>query len=132
MYIRYVLPWRDPDSRVEAGFFRAAYDVAKAEGRVADWIRSELRRELDWFNAELPVPQRMWRTFRRRRPIFGICWFRPEADEAIGRARYAGWLMTEAGLPVREVRVGRPGEVIWLDDYQVVAKPGPGLPVAFH
>ena len=132
MYIRYVLPWRDPDSRVEAGFFRAAYDVARGEDRVPGWIRAELRRELDWFDERLPVPYRVCRSFKRRRTIHGICWFRPQADEAIDRARYAGWLMTEAGVPVREIRASRLEEVLWRDDQQVVAKPGRGLPVAFH
>jgi hypothetical protein len=132
MYIRFVLPWRDPDSRVEAGFFRAASDVASAEDRVPEWIRAELWREINWFNAQLPIPRRIVREFRRRRAIHGICWFRPEAGEAINRARYAGWLMTEAGVPVREIRTSRLREVIWRDDYQVVAKPGRGLPVAFH
>ncbi len=132
MYIRYVLAWRDPDSRVEAGFFRAAYDVASAEGRVPEWIRAELRSELNWFDAQLPVPYRVCRIFKRRRAIHGICWFRPHAGEAIGRARYVGWLMTEADVPVREIRASRLGEVIWRDDHQIVAKPDRGLPAAFH
>ena len=132
MYIRFGLPWRDPDSRVEAGLFSAAYRVARAEDRVLDWLRVELRRELDWFDERLPVPGRLRRDFRRRRTIHGICWFVPEADEAIGHARYVGWLMTEAGAPVREIRAARPGEIMWCDDYQIVVKPGRGLPVAFH
>ena len=132
MFIRYVLPWRDPGSRVEAGFFRAVGGVARDEDRVPKWIRAELWREINWFDAELPVPYRVCRRFKRRRTIHGICWFRPQADEAIDRARYVGWLMTEAGVPVREIRASRLEEVIWRDDYQVVAKPGRGLPVAFH
>ena len=132
MYLRFVLPWRDPNSRVEAGFFRAAYDMARRQDRVPEWIRAELSRELDWFDEELPVPCRVCRSFKRRRTIHGVCWFRPRADEAIDRARYAGWLMSEAGVSVREIRTSRLGEVIWRDDHQVVAKPDRGLPVAFH
>ena len=131
MYFRYVVPWRDEDTRAEAGFFRLAYDVAEAP-EVESWLRDELRRELAWFDERLPVPERLGRVFRRRRPIWGICWFRPEADEAIDRARYVGWLMTEAGAPVREIRSRVPGEVIWKDPMQVVAKPGDHVPVAFH
>lgn len=131
MYIRFVLPWPHPASRVEAGFFCLAYRVA-ASPRVPDWLRDELGRELDWFDERLPVPGRLGRHFKRRRTIHGICWFRPEAREAIGRARYVGWLMTEAGAPVRQIRTDEPGELIWRDPMQIVAKPGDHVPVAFR
>ncbi len=36
--------------------------------------------------------------------------------------------MTEAGVPVEELRRDDPGEVIWRDDQQVVAKPPPKHP----
>lgn len=122
MYIRYVLSWRHPASRVEAGFFSLAYRVA-AEDRVPEWIRAELMREIEWFDARLPVPGRLRLRFRRRRAIEGICWFRPEAGEAIVRARYVGWLMTEAGAPLQEIRTADPGEIMWRDAMQVVARP---------
>lgn len=131
MYFRYVLPVRDPRTRAEAGLFGRAYDVARDE-RVPDWLRDALRSELGWFDDRLAVPERLSRRFRRRGTIHGICWFRPEAGEAITRARYAAWLMTEAGVPVSEIRIDDPGERIWQDAMQVVAKPGGHVPVAFH
>lgn len=131
MYFRWVLPWRHEDSGAEAGFFRSVGWVAD-DPEVAPWLREEIWRELDWFDENLPTPERLVLVFKRRRPVHGICWFRPEADEAIDRARYVAWLMEEAGFPVREVRTEVPGDLIWQDAMQVVAKPGGHVPVAFH
>lgn len=131
MFIRFVQPWRDEGSRAEAGFFRSAGWVLYNE-EVDLWLREELWRELEWFEENLPKPERIVMVFKRRRPVHGICWFRPEADEAIDRARYIGWLMTEAGVPVAEIRTRDPGQLIWEDPMQIVAKPGGHVPVAFH
>ena len=53
-----------------------------------------------------------------------LCWFRPEAREAISRA----WQMAKlgrgrAGIPVRVYRKARPGTVVYEDDFQVAAVP---------
>lgn len=130
MYFRFVTATHDAHARAERGIFGDAYALARDE-RVNPWVRDALWRELRWFDDHVAVPCRLRRTFRRRGTIHGICWFRPEADEAIGRARYAGWLMTEAGVPVAEIRTADPGELIWQDAVQVVARPGRHVPVAF-
>ena len=115
----------------EYGLFHDAYDIARDPCQ-PDWLRAELERELGWFGRELEVPDRMCRTFRRRRTVWGICWFRPQAGTHITRARYMAWLMGEAGCPVEEIRTRHPGEVIWQDDHQIVARPGTDVPRAFH
>lgn len=99
---------------------------------VPNWLRKELRGELDWFDEYLDVSDRLWRTFRGRGTIYGVCWFRPEADEAIRRALYATWLMEEAGTPTREIRAWQPGEIMWRDPLQIVAKPPRDIPRGFH
>ena len=132
MYIRLVLPLYERRYGGEAGFFHQAYDVCRScEGDEA-WLKKELREQLDWFNANLAVPDQLGRSFKRRRNIHGLRWFQPSARECISRARYVGWLMTEAGSPVREIRVRNPGEVIWRDELQLVAKAPNKLPRAFH
>ena len=131
MYIRFVLSGRDPYAGVEEGFFRHAYSVARDEN-TPEWLQDELRRELDWFDEYLDVPGRLWRTFKRRGTVYGVCWFRPEAKEAVQRARYATWLMEEAGTPTREIRAWHPGEIMWRDPLQIVAKPARDMPRGFH
>jgi len=131
MYMRFVVPeWCD-QAGTECGFFAEAYRIARDE-TLPDWLRDCVRAELDWFGRCLDVPRQLNRTFRRRGTVHGVCWFRPEAGEHISRARHMGWLMTEAGCPVEEIRTRYPGEVIWRDAAQIVARPGADVPRAFR
>ena len=129
MYMRFVTPLIHPQSRVESGFFRAAWYIYQNE--CADWIRQELGLQFDWFAAQLPLPGRIARHFKRRNSIWGVCWFAPQAREAISRARYCAWLLEEGGLPVRTITSAGPGEVIWRDAHQIVSKAVADLPRAF-
>lgn len=120
MYLRFVTADVDPYSRAETGIFRAPRHVL-SDAATPAWISNELDREYDWFNEHLPVPDTLWKRIGRRGMVYGVCWFRAEARECVSRARYISWLLCEAGLPVREIRTSRPGEVLCRDDYQVVA-----------
>ncbi len=107
----------------ETGLFGHAGDIKYEVLQVPTWIRREITAELDWFNSNLDAPEKLERSAGRRGKVYGVCWFRPGAGEAINRARYMAWLMTEAGYPALELRRDHPGEIIWRDDLQVVAKP---------
>jgi len=74
---------------------------------------------------------RIARHFKRRDSIWGVCWFDPQAREAISRARYCAWLLEEGGLPVRTITSAGSREVIWRDAHQIVTKPEVDLPRAF-
>lgn len=129
MYVRFVTPLIHPDSKVEAGFFRASWYIYRRG--CPRWITQELESQFAWFNRHLPIPERVGRQFKRRNPIHGICWFDPAATEAISRARYCAWLIEEGGLPVRDIRSVPRREVIWRDAHQIVVKPTDDLPRAF-
>jgi len=129
MFLRFVTPLIHPASRAESGFFRASWFLYNSQ--CPEWITDELEDQFAWFNQHLPVPDRVSRHFRRRNPIHGICWFDPDAREAISRARYCAWLLGEGGLPIRTITTRREREIIWQDAYQIVSKPSPELPRAF-
>lgn len=129
MYVRFVTPLIHPDSRVESGFFRAAWYLDRLS--CPDWIRSELDHQFDWFNDNLPVPRRIARHFRRRDSLYGVCWFRSSARECIDRARYCAWLISEGGLPVETIKLREARELIWRDDHQIVT-PSRVAPRAFR
>lgn len=93
MYVRFVTPLIHPASRVEAGFFQASWYLYR--NGCPHWILDELDDQFDWFNLHLPVPKQISRHFKRRNSIWGICWFDPDAREAISRARYCAWLIEE-------------------------------------
>lgn len=118
MYVRFVTPLIDPDSRVECGFFRSSWYLEQLGA--PDWIQYELHQEFNWFNDNLDAPSRVERRFRRRRTLIGVCWFRASARECISRAYHCAWLISEAGLPVEVITLRNPREFIWQDDLQVV------------
>ena len=105
--------------------------VCLPENNCPDWIRQELSDQFSWFGQHLPIPGRIARHFKRRDTIWGICWFDPQAREAVSRARYCAWLLEEGGLPVRAITVSGQREVIWRDAHQIVTKPSADLPRAF-
>ncbi len=130
MYVRFVTPLIHPASRVEAGFFQASWYLYR--NGCPHWILDELDDQFVWFNAHLPVPRRIGRHFKRRNSIWGICWFDPDAREAISRAHYCAWLIEEGGLPVRSIRTAGERELLWKDSHQIVTKPTVDLPKAFQ
>jgi hypothetical protein len=118
MYVRFVTPVIDPDSRVECGFFQAAWYLETIG--CSAWIQHELDREFAWFRENLPVPRTLARHFVRRDSLHGVCWFRPSARECIRRSHYCAWLFSEAGLPVEMLRLRRARDIIWSDNHQIV------------
>src|SRR5690349_3042123 len=105
MYVRFVVPARGPRRRLTArGMFVDARDFTQ-DSRVHAALRDAIRAELDWFNANLPVPRH--RAFLvKSRGIWlpdGICWFRDDAREMIARAFVLAALLEESGLPVTKV-----------------------------
>ena len=128
MYLRFVTPLIHPHSRVESGFFRASWYVY--QNNCPDWIRQELSDQFSWFGQHLPIPGRIARHFKRRDTIWGICWFDPQAREAVSRARYCAWLLEEGGLPVRAITVsGQRGDLARCapDRHQAVGRPAQGI-----
>jgi len=119
MYIRFISPTWAAEARTHAGFFAMTYN-ARYDRRTPLWMREELGRELQWFNAHLGIPARLSKeTGRGRRN--GVCWFRDGASQHISHARYICWILRELGRTTTELRTRRPGTLIWSDDNQVVA-----------
>lgn len=131
MYIRFVIPVHDAGCRAELGLFSGVFEIFDNKRLFGQWQRDELRREVDWLNEHLDVPDELGCRFGRHGRRNGICWFRDTAQACIRRARYAGWLMGELGTPVAQIRSRRPGPLVWADDQQVVALAGPHVPRAF-
>jgi hypothetical protein len=122
MFVRFVIPCRQEQSHCRAGVFQAAYDL-RDRGLLDD---DELRRFeglRQWFNRRLPVPARLSRSRRPHARRNAVCWFKADAAEYIGRARELAALLGRHGVPTRELRTGRPGYVVYEDEYQVAAVP---------
>lgn len=133
MYIRFITPWWQVRRGVDAGLFGPAGACAR-DCEVGAALRTALWVELDWFNDHLPVPAR--RAFRvksrHRWRDDGICWFADSAREMIARAWTLAALLGECGIPVSKVATERPGQILYRDDYQIVAKPEAATPTVWH
>jgi hypothetical protein len=122
-YVRFIAPRRLETARACAGLFGPAYAATRDE-RVEDWLRAEIRREIDWFEDHLAVPQRFGVVTRRsKRAHAGVCWFRPEAQHQIAHAFALKALLDLAGTPIAVTRSAAPGDIVWRDNHQIVAIP---------
>lgn len=125
MYLRFVMARKVDGSAARAGFFVAAYELARR-----DEIDAETRRRaeemLAWYRKHLPIPKRFNRTTSKgRSPRSGIAisWFKPTAAEHLVKAHEMAALLSENGYPIDILKSSNPGYVTYEDDYQVVAEP---------
>ena len=130
MYVRFVSPLY-AQSRVGAyGLFRGTMWVVYEEDTPA-WLRDAVDQELDWFNKHLPRPY--YSDFevrsRKRWRRDGICWFRDDAQEMIQRAFVLAGLLRDCGVIITKLATDRPGQVLYRDEHQIIAKPGAETPV---
>ena len=130
MYIRFAQTERDPAIRAAPGVFQAAHHLPAFDRH--DWRHHEIRRLYRWFNERLDVPDRLSCRMSRYGPRHGICWFRDEAGAFVNEARYLAWLLSDVGVPVRELRSPCPGVEIWRDAAQVVVVPDRNAPITLH
>lgn len=127
MYLRFTVPGTVTRARVAPGPFRLASDLWWRGDRKHDPVLAALRRELDWFNQWLPVPRRFGVVSKGRRWSDGICWFRDDAREMVGHAHTLAALLEACGVPVERNWTRHPGQILYRDRFQVVAKPERGL-----
>ena len=124
-FIRFVLAQRHPDSGIEDGTFRLAYELRdSAHVEAAD--RSTLTENLTWFEKNLETPARFNRTKSKgfyRRNTRGIAWFKDGATEHLSRMHQIKTVLEQYGHPVRMLSEPRVGYVIYEDAFQVVAEP---------
>ena len=108
MYLRFTVPGTVTRARVAPGPFKLASRLTW-QGERDDPVVAALRRELDWFKG------REWWD--------GICWFRDDAREMVGHAYVLAALLAECGVPVERTWTRDPGQILYRDPFQVVAKP---------
>lgn len=116
--IRFVVGRKDEDSKVEQGIFQAAaraLDLDMVTGKDAEY----LNRLLHWFSENLEKPT----SFGRGKLPLGICWFKLDATQHITGIWRMVQVLERHGIYVKKIKTGKPGYVIYEDDWQVVAEP---------
>mgnify|MGYP004190799489 CR=1 FL=1 len=127
MYLRFTVPTAHGGTvtraRLAPGPFRIVWRLLGDAEDKADPVLIALRRELDWFNDELPVPKRFGVRARRRRWSDGICWFRDDAREMLAHMEALVCLVEECGVPVKRNWTRSLGQLLYRDRWQIVAMP---------
>ena len=75
MFIRFVIASRDEDSGRRKGLFQAA-DELRASGQMSKSDEQRLDEIEQWFEENLPVPERLALSSKPRRKAQAISWFR--------------------------------------------------------
>lgn len=122
MYVRFITPWWQVRRGVDCGLFGPAYACAR-DSEVPFVLREALWTEIEWFEQNLPVPTRFRVKSRGRWVAHGLCWFVDDAREMIAHAFALAALIRECGVPAAKVATRRPGQILYRDSYQIVAKP---------
>ncbi len=120
MYVRFIV--LTPHARPAPGLFRSDFDPDD-DPTLPAWLAEAAREHYAWFNENLVRPRRFTVVSRRRHIYAGICWFHASAREHIARARDLAALIAEAGRPTEMVSTRHPGQILYRDEVQIVAKP---------
>jgi len=124
-FIRFVLAQRHPDSGVEDGTFRLAYELRDST-RVDAADRGALAEQLSWFEKNLETPTRFNRSKSKgfyRRKTRGIAWFKDTATDHLARMHRVNAVLERYGYRVSMVVESRVGYRIYEDAVQVMAEP---------
>ncbi len=98
------------------GVFSMCMEMIRNE--VMEQEDADLYMEIDsWFAENLPWPPQC----KNQEPV--VCWFKTEnSDEMMKMIRPALWLLERYNVPYYLVYTNTPGEIVYEDQYQIVAK----------
>lgn len=123
MYVRFITSNVDRDSSQHAGVFHAAYRLSD-EGRLPNYEHTTLRELLDWFKANLIIPDK----FTSAKPPYyrkqnkAISWFKESATEHIAKIRQIVTILEDHDIRTEMIRTDRPGYIVYEDAHQIVAE----------
>lgn len=122
VYVRFVIQDVDPDSRRKRGILVAAGELHD-EGDLEPHERQLVRALCDWFNEHLRVPA----VLKDYDSIRAISWFKSEAEKPIAKMWELVHVLRAHGINVEFLKADDPGNVIYEDEWQVVATPHKGV-----
>lgn len=129
MYLRFVSPLRSCVRDVNLGIFQCACEY-RDNNEYPDFLRTAIREELEWFNEHLPCPETQFFGVKSRKRLVsvGICWFKCDAHEMISHAFALRTFLGECGVGIATFGTHNPGQILYTDDFQIIAKPFAATP----
>lgn len=118
MYIRFQGKRRNELSASKLGIFQLAFEL-RDEGDLTDYEESTLLANLAWLKMHLKSPKILKEDEHHR----AIAWFHPRAQEPLKRIRAIKLVLEEHGYHIDQITTRDPGNIIYEDGFQVIAKP---------
>lgn len=100
------------------GIFQLAYQL-KRSPEILPYHDRELRQNLSWLETHLDAPD----ILNKSKHFSAICWFKDTAIEPLERVRAIKFVLEQYGIWVDQITTQKPGQIIYQDEWQVVAKP---------
>ncbi len=113
-FLRFVATQYNANSGQPSGLFSLAYPLLES-GRLSPENTAALRREMLWFEENLPVPRPHYITWSH------IFWYKAEAHECVQRMWRLATLLKAHGYLVEVQKCQWPGHIIYEDAYQVIS-----------
>ena len=125
-FVRFVVPtWIHRESQAPIGVIGAAYELLRQQATSHE-LQRELEHWIEWFEENLPVPDRFNRTKSKgwyRRETRGIAWLRTSAAAHLAAMADLAACIAKCGHATSEVQSERVGYVIYQDEFQLIAEP---------
>ena len=121
MYLRFTIQEQDVDSKRKRGLLDAAHMI-RDEADLSVEEHATIREALDWFNTHLQLPPVLREVGTKR----ALSWFKPEAKEPLKRMWALSEIVERFGYVVEFHKSKDPGEILYEDGWQVVARPRKG------
>ena len=118
LYVRFVTPQIDEDSRVKEGIFVAAYRLRES-GELSKYEYDELTDDLEWFEQHLPIPPPLSHSSSGT----AVSWFKSGSKDFISRVWSMVRILEDNGVVIKKITGKRPSWIIYEDECQIVARP---------
>jgi len=100
------------------GIFQLAFEL-RDKHDVPKYAYDELFQNLAWLKMHLKSPRILKDDEHRR----AIAWFKPEAHEPLKRIWALKAVLEEFGYQIDMIKSAEPGQIIYEDGWQIIAKP---------
>ncbi len=100
------------------GIFQLAFQLRDGEN-LEKHFEQELLKNIQWLKEYLKSPKEL----DHEQNFRAISWFKPEAKEPIKRIRALVSILQEHGYAIDTIKTKDPGNIIYEDGWQIVAKP---------
>jgi hypothetical protein len=121
MFLRFVVGTQRENGFWLPGVFARALTI-RDKSQLYGYESAHLNETLEWFDANLPCPPFRQKLESGEWSPDAVCWFHAEAKEPIRRMWDIIAILREHRVPVRMLTTARPGEIVYADEFQVVAE----------